>query len=499
MRRLRPGRFRRRAPVRVALAIAAMSAVSGIAAGPATLAAVSVATRRRRAQVVLVGVANFVAAPDLARPSQPFVDDRPGDHHAGQRRGQHRDDGLGPLHRHAPRDACGPPLPGRARRAEQELRVAPGPLDRAGPHRPRDARRAGAPDHPGLDAGGRARRSATTSTATGCATGLGQIQGRPTTRSTSCATCSACCARTIRGRPRRDRSRRTATSPRWSSRPGPSGSTSSGPTRSTPRARADATGRTVYRIVRRASPTCASTRPAVVAIRSTGDPSAGITVVLAQPDRPGDRRCPAPAWAWSGSASAPSCAAAGSTSAPRARRSSWRRGYRGRVIRGPARRRRPAGAVGAGADARRAGRHRGGRRGRRRQGGARRWPRAAPDVVLMDIRMPRHGRPRGDPRAAPAPAPPAVVVLTTFDADDHVVGQSPPGRTASCSRTPRPATSSRRSARWPPATPMLSPSATRSLVRGCAARPRRPRSPRRRRLDGAHRAEPRSRCASAAG
>ncbi len=54
--------FRRRAPVPIALAIAAMSAVSGLAAGPATLAAVSVATRRDLPHVVLVGIANFVAA-----------------------------------------------------------------------------------------------------------------------------------------------------------------------------------------------------------------------------------------------------------------------------------------------------------------------------------------------------------------------------------------------------------------------------------------------------
>jgi signal transduction histidine kinase len=54
--------FRRRAPVRIALVIAAMSALSGIAAGPATLAAVSVATRRDVRQVLVVGVANFAAA-----------------------------------------------------------------------------------------------------------------------------------------------------------------------------------------------------------------------------------------------------------------------------------------------------------------------------------------------------------------------------------------------------------------------------------------------------
>lgn len=54
--------FRRSAPVPIALAIAAMSALSGVAAGPATLAAVSVATRRVFWQVVVVGVANFAAA-----------------------------------------------------------------------------------------------------------------------------------------------------------------------------------------------------------------------------------------------------------------------------------------------------------------------------------------------------------------------------------------------------------------------------------------------------
>ncbi|WP_167288627.1 sensor histidine kinase [Nocardioides seonyuensis] len=54
--------WRRAAPVPIALGIAAMSALSGIAAGPATLAAVSVATQRRAGPIVLVGVVNFVAA-----------------------------------------------------------------------------------------------------------------------------------------------------------------------------------------------------------------------------------------------------------------------------------------------------------------------------------------------------------------------------------------------------------------------------------------------------
>ena len=54
--------FRRRWPVPVALTLAVLNAYSGIAAGPATLAAVSVATRRRWREVLLVGLANALAA-----------------------------------------------------------------------------------------------------------------------------------------------------------------------------------------------------------------------------------------------------------------------------------------------------------------------------------------------------------------------------------------------------------------------------------------------------
>jgi signal transduction histidine kinase len=67
---------RRRAPVPIALAVAAMSALSGIAAGPATLAAVSVATRRDFRQVAVVGSANFVAAQTYTSLA-PFVDNDP--------------------------------------------------------------------------------------------------------------------------------------------------------------------------------------------------------------------------------------------------------------------------------------------------------------------------------------------------------------------------------------------------------------------------------------
>ena len=66
--------------------------------------------------------------------------------------------------------------------------------------------------------------------------------------------------------------------------------------------------------------------------------------------------------------------------------------------------------------------HRGGRRGERRPRGGRRWrAELRPDVVLMDVRMPRARRHRGDAAAARAsPHAPRVLVLTTFDLDEYV-------------------------------------------------------------------------------
>ena len=54
--------WRRRWPVAVALVTAVATGVSGIAAGPATLAAVSLATRRRWREIAVVGMVSYTAA-----------------------------------------------------------------------------------------------------------------------------------------------------------------------------------------------------------------------------------------------------------------------------------------------------------------------------------------------------------------------------------------------------------------------------------------------------
>ena len=59
--------FRRRWPVPVAVHHRRAERVSSLAAGPATLAAVSLATRRRWLQIVAIGVLSVAGGPDLHR------------------------------------------------------------------------------------------------------------------------------------------------------------------------------------------------------------------------------------------------------------------------------------------------------------------------------------------------------------------------------------------------------------------------------------------------
>ena len=98
----------------------------------------------------------------------------------------------------------------------------------------------------------------------------------------------------------------------------------------------------------------------------------------------------------------------------------------------------------------------------------------SPDVVLMDIRMPRLNGLEATRRLHEAPDPPHVIVLTTFDADEHVVAALAAGADGFLLKDTPPAEIVESVRRVVAGDPMLSPSVTRQLIsRVCDPRRRR--------------------------
>ncbi len=101
----------------------------------------------------------------------------------------------------------------------------------------------------------------------------------------------------------------------------------------------------------------------------------------------------------------------------------------------------------------------------------------APDVVLMDIRMPTLDGLAATERLRTRPDPPEVIVLTTFDADEHVLRALRAGASGFLLKHTPPAEILRAISRVAAGEPILSPTVTRQLIAhlsdtGAAARQR---------------------------
>ena len=90
--------------------------------------------------------------------------------------------------------------------------------------------------------------------------------------------------------------------------------------------------------------------------------------------------------------------------------------------------------------------------------------RYAPDVVLMDIRMPQVDGLAATELLRARPHPPEIIVLTTFDADEYVLRALRAGASGFLLKDTPPAEILRAVARVAAGEPILSPSVTRQLI-----------------------------------
>jgi DNA-binding NarL/FixJ family response regulator len=90
--------------------------------------------------------------------------------------------------------------------------------------------------------------------------------------------------------------------------------------------------------------------------------------------------------------------------------------------------------------------------------------RYAPDVVLMDIRMPRVDGLAATEQLRARPNPPEIIVLTTFDADEYVLRALRAGASGFLLKDTPPAEILQAVARVAAGEPILSPSVTRQLI-----------------------------------
>jgi len=102
---------------------------------------------------------------------------------------------------------------------------------------------------------------------------------------------------------------------------------------------------------------------------------------------------------------------------------------------------------------------------------------SAPDVVLMDIRMPRLDGITATAEILAAPSPPKVLILTTFDLDEYVYGALRVGASGFLlkSAPPRELADAIRTVACGDA--LLAPEITRRLIEDYVARPRGARTP----------------------